>query len=160
VEYLDYIVSHEGVKLDLNKIKAMREWEIHKFVKNYGQIETPLTKLLNKEAFSWTKEAAKAFQKLKNVICTTLIWKPSDFTKPFIVECDASSHDIGEILMHEGRQHDSESSKLKVNNLLRPIYEKQMLGKLHVRKKWCPYQIGRHFKVKTDHDSLKYFLEH
>jgi hypothetical protein len=26
-------------------------------------------------------------------------------------------------------------------------------------KKWHPYLIGRHFKVKTDHDSLKYFLE-
>jgi hypothetical protein len=23
----------------------------------------------------------------------------------------------------------------------------------------APYLIGRHFKVKTDHDSLKYFLE-
>ena len=27
------------------------------------------------------------------------------------------------------------------------------------RKCWHPYLIGRHFKVKTDHDSLKYFLE-
>ena len=26
-------------------------------------------------------------------------------------------------------------------------------------KKWLPYLIGRDFKVKTDHDSLKYFLE-
>ena len=30
---------------------------------------------------------------------------------------------------------------------------------LHALKKWCPYLIGRHFKVKIDHDSLKYFLE-
>ena len=30
---------------------------------------------------------------------------------------------------------------------------------LHALKKWCPYLIGRHFKVKKDHDSLKYFLE-
>ena len=30
---------------------------------------------------------------------------------------------------------------------------------LHALKKWSPYLIGRHFKVKTDHDSLKYFLE-
>jgi hypothetical protein len=30
---------------------------------------------------------------------------------------------------------------------------------LHALNKWHPYLIGRHFKVKTDHDSLKYFLE-
>ena len=34
-----------------------------------------------------------------------------------------------------------------------------MMVVLHALKKWCPYLIGRHFKVKTNHDSLKYFLE-
>ena len=34
-----------------------------------------------------------------------------------------------------------------------------MMAILHVVKQWRPYLMGRHFKVKTDHDSLKYFLE-
>ena len=34
-----------------------------------------------------------------------------------------------------------------------------MLEILHSLKQWHPYLLGRHFKVKTDHDSLKYFLE-
>jgi hypothetical protein len=34
-----------------------------------------------------------------------------------------------------------------------------MMEILHALKKWNPYLIGRHLKVKTDHDSLKYFLE-
>jgi hypothetical protein len=34
-----------------------------------------------------------------------------------------------------------------------------MMAILHPLKKWHPYLIGRHFKVKIDHDSLKYFLE-
>eukprot|EP00253_Pinus_taeda_P036062 PITA_36062 len=34
-----------------------------------------------------------------------------------------------------------------------------MLAILHALKKWRPYLMGRHFKVKTDPDSLKYFLE-
>ena len=34
-----------------------------------------------------------------------------------------------------------------------------MLAILHELKKWRPYLMGRHFKVKPDHDSLKYFLE-
>ena len=34
-----------------------------------------------------------------------------------------------------------------------------MLAILHALKKWRPYLMGRHFKVKIYHDSLKYFLE-
>jgi hypothetical protein len=34
-----------------------------------------------------------------------------------------------------------------------------MLVILHAIKKWSPYLIGRHFKVKIDHDNLKYVLE-
>ena len=30
---------------------------------------------------------------------------------------------------------------------------------LHALKKWRPYLMERHFKVKIDHDSLKHFLE-
>ena len=44
-------------------------------------------------------------------------------------------------------------------HLKQAIDEKEMLAILHALKKWRPYLMGRHFKVKTDHDSLKYFLE-
>ena len=71
MEYLGHIVSNDGFKLDPNKINASMEWPIHKtlknirgflgltryyrkFVNNYGQIEEPLTWLLEKEALSWT----------------------------------------------------------------------------------------------------------
>jgi hypothetical protein len=142
VEYLGHIVSsHEGVKVDPNKIKAMREWSIpkilkklrgflgltryyYKFVKNYCQIPTPLTTLLKKEAFCWTQEATKSFEKLKEAMCTTHVLATVDFTKTFIVECDASSHGIGVFLMQEGRTLAFESNKLKGKNLLKPIYEK------------------------------------
>ena len=115
--------------------------------------------LLKKDPFSWTPKATKAFEDLKKVMCIALVLATPDFTKTFIVECDASGNGIGVILMQEGRPIAFESHPIKGKNLHKPTYEKEMLEILHALKKWRPYLMGRHFKVKTDHDSLKYFLE-
>jgi hypothetical protein len=43
------------------------------FLKNYGEIGVPLTSLLKKEAFSSTQDATKAFEKLKEAMCSTQV---------------------------------------------------------------------------------------
>jgi hypothetical protein len=89
VEYFGHIVCHEGVKVDPNKIKSMREWTISKtmkkikgllgmigyyymFFKKECQIETPLTILLKNEKISWTEAETKY---LKNImmLCVQLL---------------------------------------------------------------------------------------
>ena len=129
------------------------------FVKNYGRIAAPLTTLLKKDAFSWTLEATKAFEYLKEAICQALVLATPDFTKTFIVEFDASGNGIGVVLMQDERPIAFESRPIKRNFLHKAIYEKEMLAILHALKKRRPYLMGRHFKVRMDHDSLKYFLE-
>jgi hypothetical protein len=51
------------------------------------------------------------------------------------------------------------SKQLSKRNLGKPIYEKEMLSILHVIDLWCPYLLGKRFQIKTDHQSLKYFME-
>jgi hypothetical protein len=176
VEYLGHIVSHEGVKVDPNTIKAMMDWMIPKrlknlrvflgltsyyrtFVWNYGRITTPLMELTKKDAFSWTPEETQAFEQLKDAMCKAHVLTTLDLTKTFIVECDASVNGIGVFLMQEGRPLAFDNRSLKGKELHNPIYEKEMMTILHALKKWRPYLIYRHFKVKKDQDSLKYFLE-
>ena len=92
-------------------------------------------------------------------MCQATVLATRDFTKTFIVECDASGNGIGVVLMQDERPIAFESHPIKGNFLLKAIYEKEMFAILHALKKWRPYLMGRHFKVKTDHDSLEYFLE-
>ena len=105
-----------------------------KFLKNYGRIEAPLMTLLKKYAFSWTQEATKSFEDLKQVMCIAPVLATLNFTKTFIVECDASGNGIGSVLMQEGRHIAFESRPIKGKNLHKPIYEKEMLAILHALK--------------------------
>ena len=52
-----------------------------------------------------------------------------------------------------------ESRPIKGKYLQKAIYKKEMLAILHALNIWRPYLMGRHFKVKIDHDSIKKKLE-
>jgi hypothetical protein len=141
VEYLGHLVGKDGVRVDPKKMEAMQDW-LHpktlkslrgflgltgyyrKFVKNYGKIAAPLTILLKNNSFNWTPATAQAFQTLKMAMCTTPVLALLDFTKTFVLECDASGKGIGTVLMQEGQPLAFTSKQLSEKNLGKPIYEK------------------------------------
>ena len=103
---LGHIVGTDGVRVDPKKIEAMQDWHCPKtlkilrgfmglmsyycnFFKNFGKIATPLTTLLKENSFTWTLAATQAFQTLKMAMCTTPVLALLDFTKTFVLECDA-----------------------------------------------------------------------
>jgi hypothetical protein len=160
VEYLGHLVGKDGVRVDPKKIEAMQDWPhpktlkslrgflgltgyYRKFVKNYGKIAAPLTALLKKNSFNWTPAAAQAFQTLKMAMCTTPVLALPDFTKTFVLECNASGKGIGVVLMQEGRPLAFTSKQLSEKNLGKPIYEKEMLAILHAVELWRPYLLGQ-----------------
>lgn len=81
IGYLDHIISEQGVAMDTQKVQAIAAWPVprtvralrgflgltgyyRKFMRGFGTITEPLTKLLKKAAFRWTEEAAATFSKL------------------------------------------------------------------------------------------------
>jgi hypothetical protein len=72
-----------------------------KFITGYGGVAAPLTALLKREAFSWNDEAELAFLQLKAVLVSAPLLQLPDFSKRFIVDCDASGAGFGGVL-HQG----------------------------------------------------------
>ena len=52
-----------------------------------------------------------------------------------------------------------ESHKLRGPKILYTIYDKEMLAIMHALAKFRQYLVGAKFVVRTDHNSLKYFLD-
>jgi hypothetical protein len=130
-----------------------------KFVPNYGTVAAPLTTLLKKDAFAWDDKAAAAFGALKVAVTSAPVLTMPDFTKTFVVECDASSHGFGAVLTQEGHLVAFFSRPIAPRHRALAAYERELIGLVQAVRHWRPYLWGRCFVVKTDHYSLKYLLD-
>ena len=176
VAYLGHTISASGVAMDSAKVQAIVDWPVprsaravrgflglagyyRKFVHNYGTVAAPLTALLKKEGFCWNDDAAAAFTALKAAVTSAPVLAMPDFSKPFIVECDASSHGFGAVLIQESHPIAFFSRPIAPRHRSLAAYERELIGLVHAVRHWRPYLWGRRFLVKTDHYSLKYLLD-
>jgi hypothetical protein len=81
------------------------------------------------------------------------------FTQPFVLESDASSEGIGEVLMHNRHPIYFECRNLRESKKIYTIYYKDMLAIMHALSKFRQYLVGGCFVVRIDHKNLRYFLE-
>ena len=111
--YLGFVVGSGLLKPEVDKLHAIKQLPIpktkrdvraflgitgycHKFIANYANVATPLTELTKKNAPNkvvWTDLCAKAWQHLKDVLCSSPVLKSPDFSSPFILQTDASDHE-------------------------------------------------------------------
>ena len=118
VTYLGHKIAREGVATDQVKVDKVENWpqtktsqELQflglasyycKFIRNFASIARPLHRLTEKgRPFKWTSECESAFHKLKQCLTTAPILIYPDFSKPFILDTDASNDDIGAVLSQE-----------------------------------------------------------
>jgi hypothetical protein len=71
-----------------------------RFVKDFSTIAAPLTEIVKKfVGFTWNDKQDKAFNLLKDKLCSTPILALPDFMRAFKVECDVLGTGIGAVLM-------------------------------------------------------------
>jgi hypothetical protein len=174
--YLGHVIGAQGVQGHYDKIQVIRDWPpprnttelkifmglctyYRRYVKGFSQLTAPLTNLTKKGAFEWTDEAQGVFDRMKDIMSSCPVLDFSDFTQPFVLECDASGVGIGAVLMQRNHPIAFESRKLRDYEKLYSIYDKEMLAIMHSLAKFRHYLVGNRFKVKTDHNSLRIFLE-
>ncbi|GJT77699.1 reverse transcriptase [Tanacetum coccineum] len=81
-----------------------------------------------------------------------------DFQKTFVVETDASWKGIRVVLQQDGHPIAYLSKTLSPKHQVLSTYENEFLAVLMAFDKWKGCLLDRHFKIKTDHFSLKYLL--
>nr|KYP71834.1 Retrotransposable element Tf2 [Cajanus cajan] len=81
------------------------EYLVIKFIKDYGKIAKPLTDLTRKEGFHWGEQAQTAFERLKKAMTEAPVLRLPDFTKEFVIECDAAGRGLGAVIYKPGPQN-------------------------------------------------------
>jgi hypothetical protein len=174
LKYLGHVISRDGVATNSSKTEAMLSWKqpmnvielrgflgltgyYRKFVKDYGIMARPLTRLLQKQqVFQWSEDAQVAFQELKQDMASTPILAPPKFDLPFTVETDASDVGLRAVLMLQGRPIAFLSKALGEKNKHISIYEKEFLALIMAVDKWRQYLQRGAFVIKIDHKSLTF----
>jgi len=130
-----------------------------KFVRNYGVIAKPLTKVLRLKQFQWSAQAQEAFDNLKVAMTQTLVLTLPNFQEQFTVETDACADGVGAVLMQKGQPIAYLSKALGEKHKHLSIYEKEFLALIMAVEKWRPYLERQEFIILTDHKSLSYLNE-
>jgi hypothetical protein len=176
IAYLGHVISAQGVAMDPDKVKAVVEWPqprstravrgflglagyYRKFVHGFGTIAAPLTALLKKDSFLWSEAANQAFEAVKTALTTAPVLVLPDFSKAFIMECDASTYGFGAVLLQDQHSVAFFSRPVAPCHQSLAAYERELIGLVLAIRHWCPYLWGRRFLVRTDHFSLKFLLD-
>jgi hypothetical protein len=99
--YLDHIISAQGVQVHQEKIRSILELPMarnvtelrsffrlcsyhRQFFRGFSHLAAPLTDLTKHGAFIWTGLSQKAFDHMKEVMCTCPVLALPNFTLPFV----------------------------------------------------------------------------
>nr|GFB13412.1 retrotransposable element Tf2 [Tanacetum cinerariifolium] len=133
VQFLSHVIDSQGFLVDPAKIESIKDWASPKtateirqflglvgyyrrFIEEFSKIARPMTKLTQKKVkFEWGDKQEKAFQAIKQILCSAPILALPKGSEDFVVYCDASIKGLGAVLMQRENVIAYGSRQLKTN---------------------------------------------
>ena len=178
-KYLGLIISTEGIKMDPDKVVAIKQWNsptcvreirlfigfcnfYHRFIKDFLKIAGPLNSLTKKDVkFAQTEECDYAFKGLKKPVCKAPILVHFNLSKACHVETNLSDYISAEVLSqeHNGVLHPVAyfSKRIVSAECNYEIYDKELLAIIWYFEEWRPElkETAMPVKVLTNHKGLE-----
>nr|GEY11153.1 hypothetical protein [Tanacetum cinerariifolium] len=172
VHFLGHVVNSEGIHVDPNKIKAVKNWkppktptEIHsflgltgcyrRFIASFSKIAKPLTLVTQKnKKFEWGDEQENAFQTLKDMLSDAPILALSEGTNDFVVYDDASNQGFGCVLMQRNKVIAYASKQLKIHEKNYTTHDLELGAVVFALKMWRHHLYDTKSKANIVADAL------
>jgi hypothetical protein len=177
-EFLGHVVSEEGVAVNPDKVRAVKEWPTpecatdvrsflgtasyyRRFVRGFATIAAPLHRLTEvKATWEWKEEHQRAFDLLKAALADTPVLQFPVADAPFVLDTDASSTGVGAVLSQivDGQErvlgYASRALSRRERNYC--VTRRELLSVVTFVKTFRPYLYGKKFIIRTDHASLQW----
>ena len=180
IPILGVIVGKGQVKIEQEKIKAVKEWKTptkvkdvesflrftnfyQQFIQNFSYIAKPLNELKDKKDWKWEEEQQKVFEELKEKITSQPVLSLPRREGKFRVEMDALGYTIEGVLSQE--QDGKWKPIVFLSRTMQPaernykIYNKELLAIVEALTKCKQYLLDtlETLEIWTNHENLKYF---
>lgn len=176
LKFLGYVVDASGLHCDPEKVTAILNisaprsvkearrflgivsW-YRRFIPSCATLLSPISRLLRKGSrFVWSEECEAAFKAVKELLVSSPVISCPDFSRPFVIQADASDYGLGAVLSQnfpEGERVVSFISRsLTGGERKYSTTEKECLAVLWAIEKFRPYVEATRFTVITDHFAL------
>jgi len=177
VSYLGHLVSHEGIDTDPAKTTKVSHWPsptttkkvqkflgfasyYRRFIRDFAAVAKPLHSLTEHNTrFQWTAECQHAFEELRCRLTTAPVLAYPDYTKPFVLDTDASDVGIGAVLAQRDEDGHERVVAFASRTLSKAerrycVTRRELLAVVVFTQHFRPYLLGREFVLHTDHGSL------
>ena len=172
VKYVGHLITNNGIKVDPEKACAIAEMPlpidvsgvkrvlglvqyVAKSIPNLSDVTVPLRVLTQEDVkWHWDTPQQESFDRLKQLVSSTLVLSIYDVRKPVTISGDASSNGLGVVLLQDGHPVAYGSRALTETQKRYAQIEREMLALVYGCEKFHHDIYGRSVTEETDQKPL------